>query len=92
MSSQAPVLRYLMLSALLGWADEIRALGVRANADYPEDAERARRYGAQGLGLVRTEHMFFEAERLPIVQRMIMARTATERQEAIEQPILIIAN
>jgi pyruvate,orthophosphate dikinase len=73
------------LSALLGWADEIRALGVRANADYPEDAERARRYGAQGLGLVRTEHMFFEAERLPIVQRMIMARTATERQEAIEQ-------
>jgi pyruvate,orthophosphate dikinase len=73
------------LSALLGWADEIRALGVRANADYPEDAERARNYGAQGLGLVRTEHMFFEAERLPIVQKMIMARTATERQEAIDQ-------
>ena len=73
------------LTTLLSWADEVRSLQVRANADYPADAERARSYGAQGLGLVRTEHMFFEPERLPIVQRMIMARSATERQEAIDQ-------
>ncbi|MFP4622867.1 MAG: pyruvate, phosphate dikinase [Gemmatimonadota bacterium] len=73
------------LSRLLGWADELRTLGVRANADYPADAERARAYGAEGLGLVRTEHMFFEPERLPLVQRMIMARTATDRAEALEQ-------
>jgi pyruvate, orthophosphate dikinase len=71
------------LSLLLGWADEIRTLGVRANADYPSDAERARRYGAEGLGLVRTEHMFFETERLPLVQAMIMARNATDRAEAL---------
>jgi len=71
------------LAELLGWADEIRTLGVRANADYPLDAERARSYGAEGLGLVRTEHMFFETDRLPIVQRMIMARTPTERAEAL---------
>jgi pyruvate, orthophosphate dikinase len=71
------------LSMLLGWADEIRTLGVRANADYPSDAERARKYGAEGLGLVRTEHMFFETERLPLVQAMIMARNATDRAEAL---------
>ncbi|HEX7040228.1 MAG TPA: pyruvate, phosphate dikinase, partial [Trueperaceae bacterium] len=71
------------LTELLSWADEIRTLGVRANADYPADAERARAYGAEGLGLVRTEHMFFETERLPIVQKMIMARTTTERAEAL---------
>jgi pyruvate,orthophosphate dikinase len=73
------------LSMLLEWADEIRTLGVRANADYPSDAERARKYGAEGLGLVRTEHMFFETERLPLVQAMIMARTATDRGEALAQ-------
>jgi pyruvate, orthophosphate dikinase len=72
------------LSMLLGWADEIRTLGVRANADYPADAERARKYGAQGLGLVRTEHMFFETERLPLVQAMIMARTTTDRAESLK--------
>ena len=72
------------LSKILEWADEIRVLGVRANADYPADAERARSYGAEGLGLVRTEHMFFEPERLPTVQKMIMARNSTERAEALE--------
>ncbi len=72
------------LSKVLDWSDEIRVLGVRANADYPADAERARSYGAEGLGLVRTEHMFFEPERLPTVQRMIMARNATERAEALD--------
>ncbi len=73
------------LAKLLRWADEIRSLGVRANADYPADAERARANGAEGLGLVRTEHMFFEPERLPLVQRMIMARTGTERTEALAE-------
>jgi pyruvate,orthophosphate dikinase len=64
---------------LLSWADEIRRLQVWANADYPRDAERARAFGAQGIGLCRTEHMFFEEERLPTVQRMILnASHATE--------------
>lgn len=71
------------LNKLLSWADELRDLGIWANADYPADAQRARDYGAEGLGLVRTEHMFFETERLPIVQQMIMAKTVTERNEAI---------
>src|SRR5207249_1301146 len=56
----------------LGWADRYRKLGVRANADTPEDAARARSFGAEGIGLVRTEHMFFAAERIPIVRDMIM--------------------
>jgi pyruvate,orthophosphate dikinase len=73
------------LLRLLEWADEIRTLGVWANADYPRDAERALQYGAEGIGLCRTEHMFFETERLPIVQRMIMTRSVTERNEAIDQ-------
>ena len=67
------------LATLLGWADEVRRLQVWANADYPRDAERARAFGAQGIGLCRTEHMFFEEERLPTVRRMILAATrATE--------------
>ena len=73
------------LIKLLSWADEIRKLGVWANADYPRDAQRAREYGAEGIGLCRTEHMFFEAERMPIVQRMIMARHTLERKEALDQ-------
>jgi pyruvate,orthophosphate dikinase len=56
---------------------------VWANADYPRDAQRAREYGAEGIGLCRTEHMFFETERLPIVQKMIMAKSVTDRQEAL---------
>jgi pyruvate,orthophosphate dikinase len=60
------------LRTLLGWADEIRRLGVWANADYPRDAERAVQFGAEGIGLCRTEHMFFEEERLPVVRRMIL--------------------
>ena len=60
------------LLKLLSWADEARRLEVWTNADYPEDARRARQYGAQGIGLCRTEHMFFERERLPHVQQMIM--------------------
>ncbi len=69
------------LTKLLGWADERRELDVWANADYPSDAERAREYGARGIGLCRTEHMFFEPERLPVVQRMILADTQEEREE-----------
>jgi pyruvate, orthophosphate dikinase len=60
------------LATLLGWADETRRLQVWANADYPRDAERARAFGAQGIGLCRTEHMFFEEDRLPTVRRMIL--------------------
>jgi len=67
------------LATLLGWADEVRRLQVWANADYPRDAERARAFGAQGIGLCRTEHMFFEEDRLPTVRRMILNAThATE--------------
>jgi pyruvate,orthophosphate dikinase len=66
---------------LLSWADRFRRLGVWANADYARDAERARRFGAEGIGLCRTEHMFFEAERLPIVQSMILARSPEERAQ-----------
>ena len=73
------------LGKVLEWADEFRRLGVWANADYPVDAERARRNGAEGLGLVRTEHMFFEVDRLPVVQAMIMAKNVTERAQYIEQ-------
>ncbi|MFQ6057806.1 MAG: pyruvate, phosphate dikinase [Anaerolineae bacterium] len=73
------------LLKLLSWADKFRRLGVWANADYPRDAQRARDYGAEGIGLCRTEHMFFEEERLPIVQQMILAKTAEEQQEALDK-------
>jgi pyruvate,orthophosphate dikinase len=86
------------LLTLLNWADEIaarkdirtlpdgrKAPGVQvwANADYPKDAQRARSYGAKGIGLCRTEHMFFETERLPIVQKMILADTSEERTKQL---------
>ncbi len=73
------------LKTLLGWADQFRKLGVWANADYPRDAKRAVIFGAEGIGLCRTEHMFMEQERLPIVQRMILAKTKEERQAALDQ-------
>jgi len=73
------------LTTLLGWADAIRRLEVWANADYPRDAKRAREFGAQGIGLCRTEHMFMETERLPIVQRMILAKTSEERTAALNE-------
>lgn len=88
------------LLTLLNWADEISAtpgirtapegwptkgLQVWANADYPADAQRARAYGAVGIGLCRTEHMFFEQERLPIVQSMILADTSEERKAALDE-------
>ncbi len=73
------------LTTLLAWADEIRRLEVWANADYPRDAIRARSFGAQGIGLCRTEHMFMETERLPIVQRMILAKDSKERTAALKE-------
>ncbi len=69
---------------VLGWADELRTLGVRANADLPEDATRARELGAGGIGLCRTEHMFL-GDRLPTVQRMILASSAEEEQAALAE-------
>jgi pyruvate,orthophosphate dikinase len=71
-------------TTLLGWADEFRRLGVRANADLPNDASRAREFGAEGIGLCRTEHMFL-GDRLPIVQRMILADNEADELAALEQ-------
>lgn len=65
---------------LLSWADEFRSLGVRTNADTPQDSKVARDFGAEGIGLCRTEHMFFAEERIPIVQRMILAESLEKRQ------------
>ncbi|MHB8600426.1 MAG: pyruvate, phosphate dikinase [Ktedonobacteraceae bacterium] len=73
------------LQKLLGWADQHRRLGVWANADYPRDAKKAVAFGAEGIGLCRTEHMFMEQERLPIVQKMILSKTVEERQAALDQ-------
>lgn len=69
----------------MNWADKVRKLGVRANADTPDDAMKAIRFGAEGIGLCRTEHMFFAKERLPIVQEMILARTREEREAILEE-------
>jgi pyruvate,orthophosphate dikinase len=73
------------LKALLKWADGVRRLSVWANSDCPSDARRARRYGAEGIGLCRTEHMFFEEARLPIVQDMIMAPDKSHRVAALDK-------
>ena len=69
----------------LSWADRYRTLGVRANADTPEDAVRAREFGAEGIGLVRTEHMFFANDRIPIVREMIMAGDTVSRRAAVQK-------
>ncbi len=70
---------------ILGWADELRRLKVRANADTPDDAVKAREFGAQGIGLCRTEHMFMAEDRLPVVREMIMASGEDERRVALEK-------
>ncbi|OEF96367.1 pyruvate, phosphate dikinase [Desulfuribacillus alkaliarsenatis] len=70
---------------VLVWADEIREIGVRTNADTPEDALKAREFGAEGIGLCRTEHMFMAADRIPIVQEMILAETDQERIDALNK-------
>jgi pyruvate, orthophosphate dikinase len=82
--TQAPEMGAEM-AQLLRWADQFRRLRVRANADTPHDAAKALEFGAEGIGLARTEHMFFGEERLPIVQEMILARTPKERREALSR-------
>ena len=70
---------------ILKWADETRTLGVRTNADTPQDAKKARDFGAEGIGLCRTEHMFMDPERIPVVRDMILADTTDSRQAALDQ-------
>ena len=70
---------------IMGWADEFRTLKVRTNADTPADAKKARELGAEGIGLCRTEHMFFEADRIAAFREMICADTAEERETALEK-------
>jgi len=76
---------YRRFATLLGWADKFRRLGVRANADQPDQAELAYAFGARGIGLCRTEHMFFGEGRIPIVQRMILAENEADRRKALEE-------
>jgi pyruvate, orthophosphate dikinase len=73
------------LETILGWGDEYRRLQVRANADTPEDAAKAREFGAQGIGLCRTEHMFMAQDRLPVMQEMIMAEDEKGRRAALDK-------
>ncbi len=68
---------------LMGWCDEKRTLGIRTNADNPRDSQQALEFGAEGIGLCRTEHMFFEADRLPIVRDMILAKSDAQREAAL---------
>jgi pyruvate,orthophosphate dikinase len=84
LETMVPDIKDPWLLKLLTWADDFRKLGVWANADYPQDAARAREYGAEGIGLCRTEHMFFETERMPHVQKMIMTDIPNERREALD--------
>jgi pyruvate,orthophosphate dikinase len=81
--SQAPL--YQSYAELLGWADEIRTLRVRANADTPRDARIARSFGAEGIGLCRTEHMFFEGDRITAMREMIVAREEGGRRRALNK-------
>ncbi len=83
LATMIPDIKDPWLIKLLSWADEFRTLGVWTNADYPRDAKRAREYGAEGIGLCRSEHMFFEQERLPHVLKMIMTDLPVERKEAL---------
>ena len=73
------------LETILGWGDEHRVLKVRANADTPEDAAKAREFGAQGIGLCRTEHMFMAEDRLPVVREMILAESEDGRRAALDR-------
>jgi pyruvate,orthophosphate dikinase len=72
-------------ATLMSWADELRVLKVRTNADTPKDAQVARRFGAEGIGLCRTEHMFFDADRIPAMREMILAHNVEERERALEK-------
>jgi pyruvate,orthophosphate dikinase len=77
--------KYTIFSTILKWADKIRKLSIRTNADTPKDSKIASNFGAEGIGLCRTEHMFFQEDRIPIMQRMILARTTREREKLLEK-------
>jgi len=77
--------KYRIFSTILKWADKIRKLSIRANADTPHDSKIAVNFGAEGIGLCRTEHMFFQEDRIPIMQSMILARTTKEREKLLEK-------
>ncbi len=77
--------KYQRFATLLKWADDVRKLKVRANADIPDQAMIARGFGAEGIGLCRTEHMFFSEDRIPIMQKMILARTSEDREKYLTQ-------
>ncbi len=77
--------KYRRFAMVLSWADDVRRLRVRANADIPEQAKIARGFGAEGIGLCRTEHMFFAEDRVPIMQKMILASTPEERERYLTQ-------
>jgi pyruvate,orthophosphate dikinase len=87
LETMVPDIKDPWLLKLLSWADDCRRLGVWANADYPQDARRAREYGAEGIGLCRTEHMFFETERLPHIQKMIMTDSAAGHHPPDRPPV-----
>lgn len=77
--------KYQLFSTILSWADSVRTMKVRANADVPDQAKIARGFGAEGIGLCRTEHMFFAEDRISIMQKMILARTKEDREKYLEQ-------
>ncbi|MGB7293132.1 MAG: pyruvate, phosphate dikinase [Thermodesulfobacteriota bacterium] len=77
--------KYRIFSTVLKWADKIRKLSIRANADTPQDSKIAVNFGAEGIGLCRTEHMFFQEDRIPLMQSMILARTTEEREKLLEK-------
>ena len=77
--------KYQYFSTLLKWADSFRTLRVRANADVPDQAQIARGFGAEGIGLCRTEHMFFAEDRVEIMQQMILASSREDREKYLEK-------
>jgi len=77
--------KYVVFSTILKWADKVRRLGIRTNADIPRDAKVAIKFGAEGIGLCRTEHMFFAEDRIPLMQGMILAKTTKEREEFLDK-------
>src|SRR6201999_1892680 len=76
---------YQRFTKILSFSDKFRTLGIRANADLPDQAELAYNFGARGIGLCRTEHMFFGEGRIPIVQRMILADNEADRRAALDE-------
>ena len=72
-------------ATFMGWADSYRKLGVRTNADTPRDARQAYKFGAEGIGLCRTEHMFFDSDRISAIREMIVSKTVEQRERALEK-------